>query len=705
MTQNSIQGYPQLEIRTIQELIGIFRIPTFQRGYRWQRRQVLQLLNDIADNEAKSAGQTPYYLQPIVLAPIPDQEQSVLNPELDKLRSEIMARKQGEPKEREAIDVASNLMFDVIDGQQRLTTLYLILKFFQYCEGISKIDPRDMPREDGQLLEDYMKFCTLGSELSRDPIFCNYELLYQTRGSQKFIQNIKNIKKDDVLITKTPDNLYIWHAYQIILDWARNTAPLRLNNLAAAMRKNVKVIWYELPTSVTTWKKFTDLNAGKIPLTNSELVKALIMRSPEEEITAEQKDVIIQQWDGIERDLKNEKLWGYLSHKDAKNYDTKIDLLFDIVAQKPKDNVNDYFTFDYFDRLYTLKDSPEGKDKWNDIYWKYRRILDWFDDRELYHKIGFLSLIDEKDVVFQTLIDYVTTKSEDTGVPPTNRQFRELLEKRIKEALTLPHDVKKIEDLLYRRPDDSSVDQSAIKKILTFYNVMYTLVNTSERYDFAAHKGVSGVWSLEHIHAQNSEEIQHKDQQLEWLKNHLDSLKRYRELLHGKSISQEKSDAVQQLIEDMSQYFASSPKEINNKDFGNLKSRFAETVTNFRDKKSNGSGYTHELGNMALLSTAENAAFNNSTFDVKRRKMIEDMVTVHIPICTKRVFLKTIPNCDDNHPFFWGEDDRNAYLQDIRNVLKDYLKLIETNDGEEETSEKPEDLNEEYNINDNSLKD
>lgn len=65
----------------------VFHIPSYQRGYRWERRQVRQLLEDIIESPVN----TPYYLQPIVVALIDD-----------------------------------NGNYNLIDGQQRMTTLYLI---------------------------------------------------------------------------------------------------------------------------------------------------------------------------------------------------------------------------------------------------------------------------------------------------------------------------------------------------------------------------------------------------------------------------------------------------------------------------------------------------------------------------------------------------------------------------------------------------
>ncbi|HCE48272.1 MAG TPA: hypothetical protein DEQ84_06450, partial [Prevotellaceae bacterium] len=77
-----------------------FNIPSFQRGYRWEKRQVTELLDDlnefIANNNCCVRG-TFYCLQPIVVQP-----------------------------NRQQSDV-----YDVIDGQQRLTTIYLILQYLR----------------------------------------------------------------------------------------------------------------------------------------------------------------------------------------------------------------------------------------------------------------------------------------------------------------------------------------------------------------------------------------------------------------------------------------------------------------------------------------------------------------------------------------------------------------------------------------------
>ena len=77
---------------------------------------------------------------------------------------------------------------------------------------------------------------------------------------------------------------------------------------------------------------------------------------------------------------------------------------------------------------------------------------------------------------------------------------------------------------------------------------------------------------------------------------------------------------------------------------------------------------------MALLKTSDNAALNNSTFDVKRNEIVRmDMEGQYIPFCTRMVFLKYYTPSADNQLHFWGQADREAYVAAINKVLDKYL--------------------------------
>ena len=74
-----------LDTKLVGDIEGHFSVPSYQRGYRWGEPEVVRLLDDIYTTD----GKRNYCLQPVVV------------------------RKNGEK-------------FEVIDGQQRLTTIYLI---------------------------------------------------------------------------------------------------------------------------------------------------------------------------------------------------------------------------------------------------------------------------------------------------------------------------------------------------------------------------------------------------------------------------------------------------------------------------------------------------------------------------------------------------------------------------------------------------
>ena len=87
--------------------------------------------------------------------------------------------------------------------------------------------------------------------------------------------------------------------------------------------------------------------------------------------------------------------------------------------------------------------------------------------------------------------------------------------------------------------------------------------------------------------------------------------------------------------------------------------------------------YIDTLGNMALLGRFENSALNNSTFDVKRDRILEmDSQGDYIPICTRRVFLKYYTPSNSNQLHFWGQADREAYLAAMDAKLRPYLSII-----------------------------
>lgn len=657
-----------LEPRSINTFKGLrFRIPSYQRGYRWEPQQVIQLLEDIADNP----NNTSYYLQPIVVAPSPSED---------------------------------SYDYDIIDGQQRVTTIYLILQALSAAKNIDSTKIAELSAAGN--IDEILKLTALVSPLQSSNVKPDFIITYQTRtSSMDFLCDIITINNDDPRIVESPDHLYMWHAYNTIKDWiAESSNRDKVIHIANIIKDWVKVIWYELPDSVQDWKKFTDLNIGKIPLTNSELIKALFLRSTNfsgenEKLSDEyDKQILVAQWDQIERDLNNREFWGFLTQEDTKKYPTKIDLFFDLISGKSLAKSKDkLFTFNYFVEWFANNPNVSGKSKWDEIYLQYQRLRDWYNDTSIYHLLGYLVAMNFPHNALQKIFRYAHhVRPNSTGLTGMSfrsndrivRMLNELVRRSLIISKTNPKfiNVKSFKDLRYNCAEDpdNNMDRThheMIKRYLTLYNIKTTEdAGQNLRYPFFMHNSVHGGWSLEHIHAQHSETLNKYKDWKEWIENHKESLER---LLKSAS-SRDDIDAglkedMKNLIEKMSGF--------NKNDTRDKFNEIAEQHRAIMEKMPEAQGlYQDEMANMTLLGKDDNASLNNSTFDVKRQKIMSMSGTNYVPIATERVFLKALYGnyedehgnivkykCDTEHLFFWSQDDRDAYMMDMKKKLEDFL--------------------------------
>ncbi len=555
-----------LETKLVGDIKGDFYVPSYQRGYRWGVSEVERLLDDIYSTEGKSN----YCLQPVVV------------------------KKNGN-------------RYELIDGQQRLTTIYLIYRFMNE-ESSGFIDE---PR---------------------------FTLSYATREkSEDFLKSIDESRKEENI-----DFWFFCSAYESIKAWfSKKDRKSTLTNMNKYFDEIVKIIWYEVEESEDAIGLFTRLNIGKIPLTNAELVKAMFLSKGRTDIDMERKkqEEISFQWDYIEKELHNDSLWFFLTNKSTE-YQTRVDLLLDLISQKPADNRDKYYTFFKFNEMY--QDGQNLDNIWYKIQQTFLTLKDWHSDHEFYHKIGYLIASGSK-----TLRD-IFELSKDKTKP----DFKKSLNDYIKNSIKIG---KNYADLSY----ENTEDQKKIKKLLLLFNIESVRKSGehSQWFPFDKYKnGKDGsvIWSLEHIHAQQSEGLSTQKMWQEWLKLHIPSIK---------SISHDS-----ELIKRMGD--ASSNDSLSRQDFDSLQ----QEVVGLLSEKGH-SEYLHSIANLALLSSGANAALSNSTFDVKRTEIIKmDKKGAFIPFCTRMVFLKYYTSSDKNQLHFWGEEDRKEYVAEMNRILKDYLE-------------------------------
>jgi len=587
-----------LELKSISEILDKhFFIPSYQRGYRWEEQQVKDLLKDIlefADDRTKKGF---YCLQPIVV-------------------------------KKETIETDGNKQdrYRVIDGQQRLTTIYIILKY------LSEIREYVFPSNPEKI----------------------YSILYETRkekdnNSYEFLENIKNIESID---NKNIDFHYMSSAYITIKEWFENGGT-RLGSVVNALlnnnyeerdgkkidiARNVRIIWYEIDDEDEI-SVFTRLNIGKIPLTNSELIKALFVLNIKEK---NERLKLTTEWDNIEYTLQNSKFFAFLNNSEY-NKATKIEFIFDLIADIRKQDVkienlttNDSkYSFYIFNDLISNKEKTSkeknAKELWKTVKKYFRIFNELYSSNTYYHLVGYLT---NNNISIKKIIELFENNDKDN--------FKLELDNLIKD--TLPKD-KKIDDLNYKD------DKHEIYKILFLFNVISTLNSEYTKYPFNKHK--SEQWSLEHIHAQNSQLIKKDEHKIELLTSELDYVK-----------DEEKIEKIKLLIE-----LYKVDKKRANDSFDDLQDDI------FKDKiYGDGSSINlHTIKNLALLSGKDNSSLNNSVFPAKRDRIIElDSSGSFIPIGTKNVFLKYYSS-DVKEAVQWNKEDMESYFNAINKVLKAYL--------------------------------
>ena len=475
----------QKSVRDIIDKKINFTVPSYQRGYRWDERNVKDLLDDLLEFMQDPNSGKFYCLQPLVV--------------------------------KKNIDTNK---YNVIDGQQRLTTIFIILR---YLENLLK-------EENGI------------NEI--------YAIDYETReGSQEFLKEI-TIKTQDES-NENIDYFYMYQAYKAVENWfeekikEKKTTKRKMLEIFTNSEdeKHIEFIWYEVENSENDEVKiFARLNSGKIPLTNAELIKALFLNvrnfpkeCSENEIITKQIE-ISKEWDEIEYALQDDEFFKFLTKND---YPTRIELLFEILSGVKSTESDRYAIYRHFADM--AKEEDNLSRIWADIKKIFLTFKFWFKDTTNYHLVGFLVASNISD------IKEIYSKAKDE----TKNDFNIFLKKKIKEKIKID----KIGELSY----DDDKDKKNIEKILLLFNIA-TILNQKGSYTrFSFNEFGIKKWSLEHIHAQNDKGLKDKKAQDAWLEN----MKKYIE-----------EDAIKQKID-------SFIKGVENNNFSKLQT---EILNKFGDK-------------------------------------------------------------------------------------------------------------------------
>jgi hypothetical protein len=363
---------------------------------------------------------------------------------------------------------------------------------------------------------------------------------------------------------------------------------------------------------------------GKINLTSAELIKALFLNSSnfktdnvcdKEKIRLKQLE-IASEWDLIEYSLHNEELWGFINEKENEK-EPRIEFIFEMIVGKPQDASDEYYIFREFCKKFEDTFETNIEKNWKQVKRIFQTLQNWFDNRELYHKIGFLVIEGES---LKMLIEESRKKNKIDFLTYINTKIGNKFQKI------------DIENIGYKN--------SNVKSVLLLHNIQTMLNNSKENSRFPFNRYKQEHWDIEHIHAIAAEMPKIEQYQRDWLKQ----VKEF--------LGEEDKD----LLEEIEQYSKDKFEQL----FSKILARFSKTGTH-ED--------IDDLSNLALLDSKTNRSYKNAIFPVKRKIIIEkERSGTFVPICTKNVFMKYY-NPKIEQITFWGEEDRKAYFNDIETIF------------------------------------
>lgn len=603
----------KIKLISVRELLGkSFYIPSYQRGYRWEEQQIIDLLNDILEFQKKVSGKRIdvgefYCLQPLIVT------------------------------QRKNEDI-----WEVVDGQQRLTTIFILLSYLS-TKGDYGI-PADL-----------------------------FSIEYETRekedcSSKYFLQNITSTME----INKTNIDFFrMSDAFLIIKKWFEENKPTIGKFVDTIISyepiengddeaNNIRFIWYPINVNNDTDEKpnvtFAKYNQGKIDLTNAELIKAIFYLTDDNRDKKKHQIKIGYEWDDIENTLRKSEFWRFINPSTSKTYQNHIEFIFDLIATKyesfvqfkikKEDRLRAFYIFNEIitKNIKIYEDSKFNNSRdflWDEIKTYYRTFIEWYSSKDenskytYFHLIGFLLQIGG----IKNSIENIKELAETNSKP----QFIEKLKEKIKSHFG----VVDFNEIGY----DENKDKA--KNILLLFNVIVTMNSGFVKFSFDR----ISSWSLEHIHAQQSEEIT-------------------REIDKRQLLEEQKQDSFickhEGLLDEITALLAQSQID---------QTRFANLQQEIFDLSSDAGLTIHSIRNLALLSPSDNSSLNNSPFHRKRDKIKElDEKGSFIPICTKNVFLKYYSkNVEQNVK--WDKKDMDAYLAEMKSVLNDYIKISDDESG------------------------
>ena len=553
---------------------SFYHIPAYQRGYKWASNQngaVTILLNDLwkAFDSFIKQEKSEYYLQYITV---------------------------------KKIEFAKGNCLEVIDGQQRLTTLSILLSVLSL-----KLDQEN-------LAENKLDYAI------RDNFFEKH--IYPKEKLKAIIEsNWKDLQENKIL-ENNQDVFYMANAAITMNTFFTNK---KLHEFYEFVLNQVKIIVNSVEEHISSETVFKNLNSNKVPLTEAELIKGLLItkvgRSKNSQQTKHFKEImeirmnIGRHWDEINH-------WANKPQIKSFYFNNKQDAMHELLALTAAchddsiviKNLNNHSTdfplFNYY------LEQTDCSVLYNKLLAVKNTLEDWYNTTEIYNLLGYCRFTKQSGKNnLNFLKECIKSKTK-----------TDLIENKLNRI--------KIDLITNINFNEISYEETPekIHQILLHLSV-FIKGQENTRFDF--YQFEKEKWTLEHIFPQTPEG-------------------------KNKILNNVDKEAIKQILVNVSD-------EVN--DVLELDVR-TEEEKNVYYKALKEHPALNSIANMCLLTGGDNSSNGNKFFNEKRLNILSLIQRgSFVPKHTFDVFSKMFSNSNTESMNNWTISDFNAHSEYIKNSI------------------------------------
>lgn len=539
--------------------------------------------------------------------------------------------------------LSSEEHWEVVDGQQRLTSILILLQALNADIKYSKADIK-------------------------------YSIEYDVvEKSRDFIKNISTISETEA--DKDINLSHIYDAYQTIEKFLKDNISEKSNDFREVISENVKFVWYEAAEEENSLEIFKRLNVGKIALTESELIKALFLNRSNFKGQEHRQAEIAREWDSIETLLQDDEFWLFI--QSASNYQkpTRIDFLLGFYVGFDKNLEPEKGKEATFRSFYKYYNNPDKNilDLWQGIKQIISVWKTWYDDIETYHLIGFIINFKIKELLVLTNDWQGSLKDK----------FKEGLYESIKEKYFKEFDPERI------YVDEKGDKKGETRPYLLLMNILTVIdqnavMEKNEQYKqgvfykFPFHLFKKEKWDIEHIDSATQNELENRKAQEEWIRSVFfmlndDQKEEMRECKDFKNFLNNEDNNFEKIYEAL----CNKPE------------------LNIVKKEQTQSEWKNKIYNYALLDAHTNRSYKNAIFSFKRAQIIDKekgisntyywdkekedykqsplpIISAFVPPCTQNVF-KLAYSTNPESFSEWKQHDAEMYRNEMVRLFNKYI--------------------------------